>query len=222
MATVTEQAIGSLQYDRPKSVLTTAQNLATEYRLAATAEANQMLIDQWVSLDPDNVAQVTTITITAGADGDLYDLEVDDGVNPDVYSYRQKGAMSATDIAMALARRLDLHPAIRATSANNIITATGVVPGVAITFDEANSTTPGNLIIADTTTANGTPLTRLISRTTINWQTDPTGNPKVNYQTTFYNGNETPEVNNNGPLVEGKGSLSLDNIQTANGIARPT
>lgn len=219
MAT-TEQALGTLQYDRPRLSTTNPTTLKSEYRLVATTEENELKIQQYLSLDPVNVAQETTITITAGIDGDLYDAIIDDGTVSDSYSYRQSGAMTADELAIALAKRIDLHPGVRATVSTNVITVLGVIPGVNITFDESNSTTPGNLAITTPTAASGTPLHRLISETTINWTTDTLGFAKVSSQSNFYNGDEPPTLSNAGALYDSKSSVSLDSIQTANGIDR--
>jgi hypothetical protein len=217
----TEQFTGTLQFDRPRNVVTASQLLSAEYRLKDTSTENQLIVQQYLSLDPDNVAQQNTITITAGSDGDIYDVEIDDGTNNDSYSYRQTGTMSASAIATALAKRIDLHPGIRARAIGNVITAQAIIPGVTLVLDKSASTVPASVAIAETVAPVGTPLHRLISETKINWTTDQAGLPKTNYQTTFFNGATTSVVTNNGALFEGKGVLGLDQIQTNNGVARP-
>lgn len=217
----TDQFTGVLQYSRPKSIVTENQSLVSEYRTVTTNTENQMVVRQYISLDSDAISQEYTITITAGVDGDIYEIQVDDDTINNYYAYVQHGTMTAAAIATELARRIDLHPSVRAVSSGAVITVKGVMAGLTFALDNSDSTDPLKVVINETAVASGEIAHRLISETKVNWTTELSGIPKTNYQTTYYNGAATPVVFSNGPLFESKGTLSLDSIQTSNGIPRP-
>jgi hypothetical protein len=62
-------SVGTLSYDRPTSATVTATTLETDYQISFPS-ANTVRITQNLTLDPAAVAQVSTVTLSAGSNGD--------------------------------------------------------------------------------------------------------------------------------------------------------
>lgn len=220
----TTQEVYTISYPRPKNEQTTTTALETEYKVVAPASGtNNVKIEQWMTLDPDNESFVGTVTLTAGTAGDEYVISVDDGTDDLIYRHNQTATDTATTMATFLAAIIDTHPGVRATSAAGVITVTGAIPGVAITVDTSSSTTPANVVAATSTPASGTALHRKISDITIGWTVDTSGFPTITVdEAIFYSGAASPtSVSTRTNIAVGKGSKTLDTIQTENGVARP-
>jgi hypothetical protein len=219
---VTTQEISQIEYDRPKSSTVTPTMLKSEYRIVPSAAPNTIKISQYISLDPTAVEQEDTITISAGGMGDIYAVKITDDSIEETFHYIQSGGDTASVIASRLARRLDLHPSVRATAVNNIITVKGAVPGNAYTVDITDSTVDTNLVVASVKVASGTPKHALICDVLVEWKVDTMGYPCAHFNTDFFDGNPTNpiKVYSLGPATM-KGNNNLDDIQTAQGILRP-
>lgn len=212
------QTTASLQFERPVANPTVSTELETEYRVVASNLTNEIKVQQYITLDPDNIAQEDSITITAGSAGDDYTVEVDDGTEVDTFTYIQGASDDANIIASKLAKRIDLHPGVTAGSANNVISLTAVVPGVAITYDVSSSSTPANLPVTNSQAAAGTAKHGMISETTLTYTVGDNKTPKVNCQTDWYDGNPSSATKlSSGGQLPSNGSKTLDAILTDNG-----
>lgn len=236
----TPQEVGTITYDRPRSAAATeSTTLASEFRLVQPLDSNSNPVDNavevewWQELDPAAVAEVSTVTITAGTDGDYYTVSVDDGTTSEAYTYQQVTGDDADAIASKLAKRLDLHPGIRAeidgTTANQI-NVTGVVAGTALAIDESASTTALNVTVAETTAASGTAkhghlgTFRLTFGSRTVGGTVPKTYPQVSVTGDWYDADTvsppaTVTTTISARLLEG--DKTFDEIQTANGVDRP-
>lgn len=224
---VTTQSASTITYDRPNSSATTSTTLASEFRKVSST-ADTVKYEVYSTLDPDNVAQVDTITITAGTASDVYAVEVDDGTTSRVGAYVMQLGDTGAIIATRLAEVLDLHPGIVATATNNAITVTSIIPGVSVAYDKTQSTTVGNVIIANSVANAGTALHRKLAdfsvkRTLVTTGTGDTKKDFESYQfsVNFYDGaNPAVLVTAQGP-VSLTATTDLNSIQVASGIAQP-
>lgn len=222
---ITIQDKGSLIYSRPRTSTEVSTTLETSYDILPSPGANQTSEDVWFDLDPDTVAQESTITISAGTTDDLYTVSIADGTVTDRYTYRQEVGDTATIIATSLAQLLDLHPGVKVTSASNVINVVGVHGGVTVTITVSASTTPGNLVVATPTAAAGTPkyvkVMNIITEKELTTSGTNKGFPKVSMTVAYYDGDDTTPVVLSTKTVSSTGPRSLDEIQTNNGVARP-
>jgi hypothetical protein len=224
---VTTQSATTIQYDRPNSSVTTSTTLPSEFR-KVTSNADTIKYEVYSTLNPDNVAQVDTITITAGVVSDVYAIEVDDGTTARVGAYIQQTGDTAAIIATRLAEVLDLHPGVQATATNNVITLTSLIAGTSIAYDNAQSTTIGNAVIASVDAAVGTPIHRKLADFSVKRTLVTTGSGELkkdyeSYQLSvnFYDGaNPAVLTTAQGP-VSLTSTLDLNTIQVDNGIAQP-
>ncbi|MFM6214196.1 hypothetical protein, partial [Planktothrix sp.] len=113
------------------------------------------------------VSQVNTMTITAGSTGDDYLIGVTAGDDSAIISYTQRSGDTATTIAARLLEEINGVPSASAlvsgTAAANVLTLTSDLPGVTITYDVGGSTTPSNIVVAQTTAASGTAKMRKVA-----------------------------------------------------------
>ncbi|MEH2033205.1 MAG: hypothetical protein V7K67_26850 [Nostoc sp.] len=213
--------IGVIDYSRPKNSSTTPTELETEYRIS-TATPNTIAIEWYLTLDPDNVAQVSTVTVTAGTTGDEYAIAVTVGSSTLTYRHKQVASQTATAIATFLATLINTNPNVQATSVGAVITITSVIPGQAFTLANTDSTTPGNVVIATTTANAGTALHRKIGQANVVFGAIATGFPVINVSGNWYDGSASPvQQQAFGPLT-GTGNSTIDAVQTAQGITRPS
>ena len=224
---VTTQSTSTIVYDRPNSSAVTSTTLPSEFR-KVTSTADTVKYEVYSTLDTDNVAQVDTITITAGTVTDVYAVEVDDGTTTRVGAYIMQTGDTAAIIATRLAEVLDLHPGIQATATNDVITITSVIPGISVAYDNTQSTAVGNAVIANTTANAGTAIHRKmadfsVKRTLVTSGSGATKKDYESYQLTvaFYDGaNPAVLVTTQGPIAL-TSTLDLNSIQVDNGIAQP-
>lgn len=221
----TIQTTGTLEYNRPRTSQDVETTLNTSYQLLPATVPNETSEDVYFDLDPATVAQVDTLTVSAGVADDLYTVSINDGTTTDIFTYRQETDDTPTIIAASLARLLDLHPGVRVTSALGVITSTGVHGGEVITYSVATSTTPGNIVVANTTAASGTPLyvkvATISTRKELTTSDINSGFPRLTMETVYYDGSPTTPVVQNSKSVYTTGPVNLDKMQTDNGIARP-
>ena len=217
---MSEQQLGSIAFDRPKNTNTTTTELETEYRVVPSSNANEIKLQQYLTFDPDNVPQVDTVTIALGTPGDYLTVEVDDGTTNETYTYRQSADDNTVAVvASKLAKRIDLHPGVRAIATGSTITLTGVIPGLPIAYDNAESSNTGNVAITNVTAPTGTPNWGLVTEAIAKFEV-VNGFMKVTLTGSFYDGAATPaQVNALGPVTS-KSSITIDEIQTSRGVAR--
>ncbi|MBN3946428.1 MAG: hypothetical protein HWQ38_08020 [Nostoc sp. NMS7] len=212
--------IGVIDYDRPKNLATTPTELEAEFRVTTTT-ANAIKTEWFLTLDPNNVAQVSTVTITAGTTADFYAIQVTVGTDVHTYRHKQIASETATSIAAFLATLINTNANVQAQSSGNIITITSLIPAQAFVLSNADSTTVGNVVFATTTPNSGTVLHRKIADATLTFTANPAGFPSVNVSGNWYDGGLVPVLKQSfGPLV-GTGNSTIDAIQTAQGVNRP-
>lgn len=213
--------IGVIDYNRPRDVSTTPTELEAEYRIITT-NANKVKIEWYLTLDPANVAQVSTVTILSGTTGDDYAIKVTVGSSNLTYRYRQVAGDSATAIATFLATLINTNPNVQATNTAGVITVKSLIPGQAFTLANTDSTTVGNVAIATPTANAGTALHRKIGESEITFGASATGFPMISLSGKWYDGGAIPGFKQSfGPLV-GTGNSTFDSLQLAAGIVRPT
>ncbi|HET8689085.1 MAG TPA: hypothetical protein VFM18_20940, partial [Methanosarcina sp.] len=156
------------------------------------------VVEAWVDFG-GAVSQVNTITITAGSAGNDYIIEIDDGTNSAIVSYVQQAGDTAASIAARLLEEINGVPSVSdlvsATVLSNVLTLTADLPGTALTYDVSASTTPGNIVVAQTTAASGTAKMRKISEIKSYFEIPSGGrNLVIVSQTVFYDGANPPVV----------------------------
>lgn len=220
----TLQETGAQTYNRPISNTTASVTLVKEYRLATPSTGKTIRIQEFQSHDPTAVAQVDTATVSLGTTGDFYVLEVEDGTTAASYAAIQEATDTAATLAAKFAAAIDAHPGIRAKASGAVITLTGVIPGTAIAYDETSSTTPGNLALANTTAASGTPNHGMISDVELEYALSVSGGvayPQIKVTADFKDGDPTTPESVSSPInLTATGSRSIDQIQTDNGVPR--
>lgn len=217
---VFNMSFGNITYDRPKNAATTPTQLESEYKVSFPAN-NKVLIESFFTLDPANVAQVSTVTILLGSTGDEIAVEIEIGATSWVYRHKQTATDTVNSIASFLATLIDTNPNIAAKAVLGVITLTSVVPGQPFEVDTSTSTDPANSATATTAAATGTILHRKISETELTFAVNSAGFPIVSCSGKWYDGASVPVVKQTfGPLL-GAGNSTVDSIQTAAGVPRP-
>lgn len=150
------------------------------------------VIEAWVDFG-GAVSQVNTVTLTAGSVGDDYILEVSDGTNSAIVSYVQQTGDTATTIGARLLEEINGVPSvsdlISGAVLTNVLTLTADLPGVTITYDVSASTTPANLVVAQTTAASGTAKMRKVAEVKNHYEIPSGGrNLVIVSQSVFYDG----------------------------------
>ncbi len=213
--------IGVIDYERPRNTSTTPTELEAEYRISS-AENNKVKIEWYLTLNPDNVPQVSTVTITSGSTGDEYAVKVTVGSSALTYRHKQVASETAASIATFLATLINTNPNVQATNVGGVITIKSLIPGQAFTLSNTDSTTVGNVVIATTTANSGTALHRKIAEAEIDFSANESGFPKISTSGKWYDAALSPvQKQSFGPLT-GVGYATLDAIQLAQGIARPS
>lgn len=225
---VTTQSVSSIVYDRPNASAVTSTTLESEFRKVTAPDIDTVKYEVYTTLNPVNVAQTDTITITAGTVTDVYAVEVDDGTTTRVGAYVMQTGDTATIIAARLAEVLDLHPGIQATSALAVITVVSVIPGISVAYDNSQSTTPANVVIANTIANSGTAIHRKLADFSVKRTitTTGTGESKKDFETyqltvNFYDGGNPAVLSTTQGPIGLTSTLDLNAIQVANGIAQP-
>jgi len=216
---MSDQGIGSLSYERPKNSATTPTTLETEYRVSFTG--NVGTVEWWMTLDPATVAEETTVTITAGATGNYYVIDVVVGADSKSYIHKQVAGDTAATIAAYLAKIIDTNPNVRATAASNVISIKAAVPGTDLLIDGTDSTTPANVVVATVAANGGTALHRKIGEASLTFSINAAGFPEITTNGKWFDGGVSPvQLVPFGPL-RATSNKALDAIQTAQGVARP-
>lgn len=217
------QITGNLSYLRPRASSTTSTELAQSYQVDSP-QANRLMVIWNSNLDPNAIAQVDTLTVTAGTVGNSYSVGVTVDSDLELYEIAQETGDTATEIAVRLAALINTHPGVSASADTGVITVTGAVPGQAVTLDVSGSTTPGNLVIANVGAAAGTAIVGRIATFQLDFTYVSGGIPKLTVSPAFYDGmagNPVALTSQPGSATI-QGSKSLDAIQTANGVSRPS
>lgn len=215
---------GSITYNRPYASVTQSTALEYETRVTKTADG-KVKLELYVTLNPANVAQVSTVTLTAGSTGDDYIVVVTSGGVAKTYTRKMQASETATVLAADLATLIDTHPAVTATSAGGVITITANVPGTAFTAANTGSTTTGNVVVATTTANSGTALHRLVAAMEVATDVKVSDQGSFLFQKmngTIYDGSAIPAAVKTWTLESPTVSKSLDTLQTEAGISRPT
>lgn len=212
-------SVGTLAYDRPANSTVVATTLETDYQVSFPS-ANTVRITQNLTLDPAAVAQVSTVTLSAGVTGD--DIAIHLTVSGTTWIYRHKKAVADTVITMAafLATLINTNPNVAATSSVGVITITSAVPGQAFTLANTDSTTVGNVVIATTTANSGTALHRKIIELDVAFTVNTNKFPTITLGGNWYNGAASPVVALPVSVLTTSGPKSIDTYQTDAGIAR--
>lgn len=174
------------------------------------------VVEAWVDFG-GAVSQVNTITITAGSAGNDYIIEIDDGTNSAIVSYVQQAGDTAASIAARLLEEVNGVPSVSdlvsGTVASNVLTLTADLPGTALTYDVSASTTPGNIVVAQTTAASGTAKMRKISEIKSYFEIPSGGrNLVIVSQTVFYDGANPPVVVRENTATRSNHPLSMEAI----------
>lgn len=176
------------------------------------------VLEAWVDFG-GAVSQVNTITITAGSAGNDYILEVSAGTNDAIVSYVQQAGDTANIIAARLLEEINgvasVSSLISATVLNNVLTTTSDLPGTTISYDVGASTTPGNIVVAQTTAASGTAKMRKIGEIKTYFEIPSGGrNLVLVSQSVFYDGANPPAVVRNSPETRGNHPESMETLAT--------
>jgi hypothetical protein len=226
-----DQVAGTLSFNRPKLSTTAPAAVTCEYRLSTTAD-NQVKIEQYASLDPSAVAQVSTIVVKPGAVGDLYSVTLSGDappttgssnatLEPQTYIYRQKEGDTAAIIAEGLAKAITDDPRVAAKASGGTITVTGAVSGLAFVLDNAGTTTVGNAVIATPTKAAGNVRHVKVQEIVINYGVNETGLPTLTAFVQWFTGDATSVPFQAPVKYAATGPKTFDAMQVANGIPRP-
>lgn len=212
-------SVGTISYDRPANSTVTATTLETDYQISFPS-ANTVRITQNLTLDPAAVAQVSTVTLSAGSTGD--DIAVHLTVNATTWVYRHKKAAGDTVTTMAafLATLINTNPNVAATSALGVITITSAIPGQAFALANTDSTVTGNVVIATPTANSGTALHRKVVDVDVAFSVNTNKFPLITLGGNWYNGAASPVVVLPVSTLTVAGPKSIDTLQTDAGIAR--
>lgn len=161
------------------------------------------------------VSQVNTMTITAGSTGDDYLIGVTAGDDSAIISYTQRSGDTATTIAARLLEEINGVPSASAlvsgTAAANVLTLTSDLPGVTITYDVGGSTTPSNIVVAQTTAASGTAKMRKVAEIKTYYEIPSGGRNLVAVnQSVFYDGANPAGVVRNNPEARSNHPQSME------------
>jgi hypothetical protein len=222
---MTDQAIASITYPRIKESATEATVLPMQYLVSFAG--NVAKTEWYATLDPTAIAQVTTITFTAGTTGDDYAVTVTANSVAYTYRHKQEASQNATAIAAFMAAIMDTHPGVSVTATGAVVTVTSSVPGQAVTFDKTQSTTASNVVIATTTANAGTPLQRKIGEASVTFAiTDVNSNgiggfPEISLSGKWYDGALSPTVTQNFGPLKSTAPKSANALQISAGIPQP-
>jgi hypothetical protein len=212
-------SVGTLSYDRPTSAIVTATTLETDYQISFPS-ANTVRITQNLTLDPSAVAQVSTVTLSAGSNGDDIAVHLTVGGTTWIYRHKKAAGDTVTTMAAFLATLINTNPNVAATSAAGVITITSAIPGQAFTLANTDSSTVGNVVIATTTANSGTTLHRKVVDLDVSFTVNTNKFPTVTLGGNWYNGAASPVVVLPVSNLTTAGPRSIDTLQTDAGIPR--
>ena len=212
-------SVGTISYDRPANSTVTATTLETDYQVSFPS-ANTVRITQNLTLDPAAVAQVSTVTLSAGSTGDDVAVHLTVGSTTWIYRHVKTSSDTVTTMAAFLATLINTNPNVAATSSAGVITITSAIPGQAFTLANTDSTTVGNVVIATTTANSGTALHRKIVELDVAFTVNTNKFPTITLGGNWYNGAASPVVALPVSVLTTSGPKSIDTYQTDAGIAR--
>lgn len=210
---------GSLTYDRPNSSTTTPVTIKTDYATSVPV-ADKTRITQYYNLDPDAVAQVSTVTLSAGSTGDDIAIHLTVGATTWIYRHKKTSSDTVTTMAAFLATLINTNPNVYATSALGVITIKSAIAGQAFTLANTDSTTAGNVVIATTTANSGTALHRQVAVVDVGFSINVNKFPEITLSGNWYDGAASPAVALPIASLKVAGPKSVDTLQTDAGIAR--
>ena len=212
-------SIGSISFPVTQPDVSVSRPFKLVKKVITEGGKSKDVVEAWVDFG-GAVSQISTITITAGSTGNDYILEISDGTNEGIVSYVQQTGDTATTIAARLLEEINGVPSVSnlvsGTAEANVLTLISDLPGVAITLDVSASTTPSNLVVAQTTAASGTAKMRKIAEIKIYYEV-PSGSRNLIAvsQTTFYDGANPPVVARNNPESRSNHPQSMEAIAAA-------
>jgi hypothetical protein len=212
-------SIGTISYDRPANSTVTATTLETDYQISFPL-ANRVRITQNLTLDPAAVPQVSTVTLSAGSNGDDIAVHLTVGSTTWIYRHVKAAGDTVTTMAAFLATLINTNPNVAATSSAGVITITSAIPGQAFTLANTDSTTVGNVVIATTTANSGTALHRKVADIDVTFAVNANKFPTITLGGSWYNGAASPVVVLPVSVLSTSGPRSIDTLQTDAGIAR--
>lgn len=212
-------SIGTISYDRPANSTVTATTLETDYQISFPL-ANRVRITQNLTLDPAAVPQVSTVTLSAGLNGDDIAVHLTVGSTTWIYRHVKAAGDTVTTMAAFLATLINTNPNVAATSSAGVITITSAIPGQAFTLANTDSTTVGNVVIATTTANSGTALHRKVADIDVTFAVNANKFPTITLGGSWYNGAASPVVVLPVSVLSTSGPRSIDTLQTDAGIAR--
>ena len=212
-------SVGTISYDRPANSTVVATTLETDYQVSFPS-ANTVRITQNLTLDPAAVAQVSTVTLSAGSTGDDIAVHLTVGATTWVYRHKKAAGDTVTTMAAFLAMLINTNPNVSATSSTGVITITSAIPGQAFTLANTDSTTAGSVVIATPTANSGTALHRKIVELDVAFTVNTNKFPTITLGGNWYNGAASPVVALPVSVLTTSGPKSIDTYQTDAGIAR--
>lgn len=212
-------SVGTISYDRPANSTVVATTLETDYQVSFPS-ANTVRITQNLTLDPAAVAQVSTVTLSAGSTGDDIAVHLTVGATTWVYRHKKAAGDTVTTMAAFLAMLINTNPNVSATSSAGVITITSAIPGQAFTLANTDSTTAGSVVIATPTANSGTALHRKIVELDVAFTVNTNKFPTITLGGNWYNGAASPVVALPVSVLTTSGPKSIDTYQTDAGIAR--
>ena len=141
------------------------------------------------------VAQVNTLTITAGLPDDIYSIAITSNGTTEYADTLQISGDTEGTIATRLAEEIQNNTSkVSASVTGAVVTFTGAVvtltsntPGEVVTYSVASSSTPSNAVVGNVTAASGTLIPWKIQETTIS-STSNNGNFTQTIEANRYNG----------------------------------
>lgn len=212
-------SVGTITYDRPNNTAVTATTLETDYQISFP-QTNRIRISQFLTLDPAAVAQVSTVTLSAGSTGDDIAIHLTVGATTWVYRHKKAAGDTVTTMAAFLATLINTNPNVSATSALGVITITSAIPGQAFTLANTDSTTAGNVVIASVTANSGTALHRKVVDLDVTFDVNSEKFPRVTLGGNWFDGGASPIAVLPVSALTASGPRSIDKLQTDAGIAR--
>jgi hypothetical protein len=212
-------SIGSISYPASQPDLTVTIPFKKVRKQITEGGVVKDVLEAWADFG-GAVSQVNTITITAGSTGNDYLIGISDGTNDAIVSYVQQSGDTATVIAARLLEEINGVPSASAlvsgTASANVLTLTSDLPGVTITYDVSGSTTPGNIVVAQTTAASGTAKMRKIGEIKTYFILPVGGrNIAVVSQVVFYDGANPPAIARTGAESSANHPTSMEAISAS-------
>lgn len=230
----TEQAIGSISYNRPKASTFVATSLQTRQQFNRVSPT-EVRIDVFVNPDGAATRQEDTLTIDSlGNAGDIIGITIDNGASTLPFVHVQQAGDTVNTIASHLGRLINASDDVSATAASGVITITGAIAGANYTLADITDTINGaGITLANTATASGGGTEYKVAEEGVAITSNTRKNQslpslKIEATTSFFDigGSSVPAFNNDGQSFSSGGVASyyhqqtLDTIQSDAGIAR--